>query len=374
MNKTITVQTAPAYEVRIMPSAKPGDRETLQKECRSLATQIREYCHGSFPRLFVVTDKTVYDLYGEIMDTALWESGFETIPFVIPGGEESKAPAFWSAGLEKLAGEHFTRSDMIIAFGGGVVGDLAGFMAATYLRGIKCIQIPTTLLACVDSSVGGKTAVNLEAGKNLAGAFHQPSLVLINEGFLSSLSEACIRDGLAESIKSGLLGAPALFEEIEIAVEQGPAPGFLASVIAQAVDVKRQLVEADERDTGQRQLLNLGHTIGHALEAASGYSVSHGHAVAYGMYCMAKLVTLGQFGDSTIEAEQMATRLTSLLTRLGYPLTYPYEAVNLAHYLLSDKKRQGETITLVVPASIGHCFLHKVAVDDLSPLLTAALP
>lgn len=214
-------------------------------------------------RVCIVTDDTVQALYGAQAEASLTQAGFAVCTFAFPHGEQSKCAATYLKLLNFLAEQHLTRTDAIVALGGGVPGDLAGFAAATYLRGIAFAQVPTTLLAAVDSSVGGKTAIDLDAGKNLAGAFWQPCLVLCDYDTLQTLPEEIFADGCAEVIKYGVLGDEALFAHLE----QYGLAFDRERVITRCVEMKRDVVAADEFDNGQRQLLNLGHTLGHAVEA-----------------------------------------------------------------------------------------------------------
>lgn len=400
--KTIQVKTAPAYDVRIyhaprrsliddaIPaplSAQILAAKTAEGTAREICAFLREQQAdgASLPRLFVLTDENVDQLYGKPFMDALRNEQFEAVRLVLPAGEPTKQMQYYAEGLECLAENGFTRSDILIALGGGVIGDLGGFLAATYLRGIRYIQVPTTLLACVDSSVGGKTAIDLKAGKNLAGAFHQPILVMICEGFLSTLSEGILLDGLAEAIKCGMIGDLSLFEELESlflpnrpnAISPGTEgavkqrflePYVLTRVITASIELKQRLVEEDERDTGARQLLNFGHTLGHAIEGASGYTVTHGHAVASGMYLCGRASY--RFGWSF---KDYGERIGALLSALGYQLVYPYDGDTLYTYTMKDKKRMADTITLVVPVIAGRCELKKIPVDQLKDFIGAAL-
>ena len=236
-------------------------------------------------KICIITDATVDKLYGQ-KDHDLWASledkSFDVHKYVFPGGESYKTLETVSGILEYLAENNFTRSDLLLALGGGITGDITGFAAATFLRGIEFVQVPTSLLAIVDSSVGGKTGVNLSSGKNLAGAFWQPSLVLFDPNVLDTLSYDLKLDGIAEAIKAGFIANADILSLIE---EQNDLSdvSFLTYLAAMAVEVKRQVVEEDERESGSRQLLNLGHTIAHAIEKCSNYEISHGHAVAMGM-------------------------------------------------------------------------------------------
>ena len=237
-----------------------------------------------------------------------------------------------------------------------MVGDLAGFAAATFLRGIGFLQLPTTLLAAVDSSVGGKTAIDLTNGKNLAGAFYQPQAVLCDLDTLDTLPAEVFADGCAEVIKYGMIGDPALLARLETVDFRADPEELVARCVAQ----KRDLVEQDEFDTGARQLLNLGHTLGHGVEACSGYMVSHGRAVAIGM----TLVTRAAVAFGRCPAEVLP-RLRRLLERYGLPDATAYSAQALYEKTLSDKKRSGDTISLVVPVAWGASQLVRIPVSEL---------
>ena len=245
-----------------------------------------------------------------------------------------------------------------------MVGDLAGFAAATYLRGIAFIQVPTTLLAAVDSSVGGKTAIDLPAGKNLAGAFCQPALVLCDIDTLHTLPEDIFRDGCAEIIKYAILFSPELFTLLSQTGLDFPRE----EVISRCVELKRDVVTEDEFDRGLRMLLNLGHTFGHGVEAQSGFTVSHGKAVAIGTAIMARAAASRGLCSSA-DAEQML----SLLKLFGLPTSTEYAANQLVQSALSDKKRSADTVNLIVPYTIGDCRALPTPVSDLQSFLEAGL-
>lgn len=303
----------------------------------------------------VVSDSNVYPLYGARAEASLSAAGFETVSFVFPAGEESKNLGTYSKLLGFLAENKLSRSDIIIALGGGVTGDMAGFAAATYLRGIEFVQVPTTLLAMVDSSVGGKTAVDLDAGKNLVGAFHQPSLVLCDTDTLATLPDDIFRDGCAEVIKYGLLGDENFFNTLAATHVRDN----LEPVIARCVSMKRDLVAEDEFDTGARRLLNLGHTFGHAVEAKSDFSISHGSAVAMGMALITRAAAkLGHCDDSVPAAVE------AILNKYGLPTAVPYSAEELHGISLNDKKIANAKMHLIVPDRIGHCNIVSIALED----------
>ena len=313
---------------------------------------------GSAEAVCIVSDSNVWPLYGEAASGSLANAGFRVVSYVFPAGEESKNGQTYLELLNFLAESKLTRSDLIVALGGGVVGDLAGFAAATYLRGIRFIQVPTTLLAAVDSSVGGKTAIDLPAGKNLAGAFSQPSLVLCDTDTLDSLPEDIFRDGCAEVIKYGILYDPQLFSELE---ESGLC-FHRERVITRCVELKRDVVMEDEFDTGSRMKLNLGHTIGHGVEARSNFSLSHGKAVSIGMAMVSRASGCRDTG-----------RILSLLARFGLPAATDFPADELYAYTLSDKKRSGSTVNLIIPKAIGDCAIVPTPVENLKSFIEAGL-
>lgn len=303
-------------------------------------------------RLGILTDSTVDDLYGDRLVACLDASGYAAHKFVVPAGEASKCADNLLDFLNFLADCKLTRSDAVIAFGGGVVGDMAGLSAALYLRGVKYIQIPTTLLAAVDSSVGGKTAIDIPAGKNLVGAFHQPSMVCCDTELMDSLPADIYRDGCAEVIKYGVILDSALYDTLQT------VPFDRDSIVARCVEIKRDVVQKDEFDNGLRGLLNFGHTFGHAIEKLSNFGVSHGSAVAKGMLIAAKTAPL--CGLCNIVEE-----LTEMLLRYGFDLTCEYSADELFDAILSDKKRRGGDIAVVLPRAIGDCTLVTMPVEEL---------
>ena len=307
-------------------------------------------------RAMVVSDDRVFSLYGETLTESLRGAGLETARFVFPQGESEKNLATYGLLLEELCRLRFTRSDLIVALGGGVVGDLAGFAAATYQRGIPFVQLPTTLLAAVDASVGGKTAVDLAGGKNQAGAFYQPALVLCDTDCLRTLTEEEYRCGCAEIIKYAMIGSPELFEELA----QTPVRDRYEDVIAACVAMKRDFVQADEYDTGARMLLNFGHSFGHAAEKCSGYTLPHGLAVAMGMAAMTRSAAkAGLCPPETGEA------LEGLLRAYRLPTALPYSAEALAEAARADKKAAGDRLRIVVPEAVGRCRIQSIPAGDI---------
>ncbi|MBQ8368801.1 MAG: 3-dehydroquinate synthase [Clostridia bacterium] len=312
-------------------------------------------------RTVVVSDDNVYPLYGKTVEDSLTGAGFDVAQsFVFPHGEEQKNLRTFSEILEHLAAEHLTRTDVIFALGGGVTGDMTGFAAACYLRGIKFVQIPTSLLAMVDSSVGGKTAVDLSAGKNLVGAFHEPALVVCDPDTLSTLPADFFTDGMAEAIKMGMLGNRPLFDGIRNHTLT------TAEIIEMCVTDKRDIVSRDFKDNGERQKLNLGHTVGHALEVLSDYTIRHGHAVAAGMHVITKACAA-----RGLCSDELLTDLDDTLRAAGLdPMLCSRHSVEDLHRgTLHDKKLRGNTMSLVIPREIGVSELMKFTTDELTDII-----
>lgn len=308
-------------------------------------------------KVFLVSDQQVYSLYGSRLEEGLQAAGFELrfCRFVPPAGEASKSLAVYQQLLEAMVQAQLSRGDLVIALGGGVTGDLAGFAAATYLRGLPWVQIPTTLLAMIDASVGGKTALNLPQGKNLLGAFHQPVLVLCDPTLLATLPAEEIKNGMGELIKTAFLDE-ALWESLE--AWEGDLPD--AALIARAIQAKAALVAQDEADRGPRRLLNLGHSIGHAIEAAGGFQIPHGQAVAMGLGSITRAaVRQGLCKSSTL------ARLEAMLVRHHLNQENPFKAADLLPYMKRDKKAGSGRLTLVVPRRIGGCELREVSWAEL---------
>jgi 3-dehydroquinate synthase len=316
----------------------------------------------------VISDSTVSALFGGIVLDSFARAGYKAFSFTFEPGERSKTLATLGGALNALARAGFTRGDCVAALGGGVVGDLAGFAAAVYARGIPFLQLPTTLLAAVDSSIGGKTAVNLDAGKNLAGAFWQPSLTLCDTAVMRGLPAHLQAEGAAEMIKHATLADPELFARLA-----NPDPAVrsdnLEDTLERNLMIKRALVQADERDKGVRQKLNLGHTIGHAVETVSGHGYTHGQAVAIGLYRIARAAErMGYAGSG------LSDSIRQVLTLTGLPYNCPLTADDLLTAARLDKKRDGSATTLVVPRGIGRCDLVKVDDEGLAEWFRAGSP
>ncbi len=339
----IKVNASKEYEVVI----GGGILQTLGERCLSLFGK---------SRAVIVTDSNVAPLWLDKVKASLAGVGIDTIDFIFPAGEESKSKETLFDFLEFAAENRITRGDFAVALGGGVTGDMTGLAASLYLRGIPFVQVPTTLLAAVDSSVGGKTAINLKAGKNLAGVFCQPSLVLCDTDTLSTLPDCEFANGMAEVIKYGVIFDKDLFDK----VQGGDVKSDIEKIIARCVELKRDVVAKDEFDNGERQLLNFGHTMAHSIEKCSNFEIAHGSAVAIGMVIAAKAsAKLGWSDEDCTDAIIKANKNNNL------PVECDFSATDLADAALSDKKRSGGTINFVVPEVMGRCVLKKIPVETL---------
>jgi len=347
--QTVTVNASTAYPVHI-----GGGLLEKAGELIAGATKSRTCA--------VITDSTVEKLYAAQVCRSLQNAGFRVCLHAFPAGEQSKNLAAFGGMLEFLAENRLTRSDLIAALGGGVVGDMAGFAAAAYQRGIDFVQIPTTFLAASDSSVGGKTAVNLNAGKNLAGAFHQPKMVLCDTDTFRSLPADTFADGMAETLKHGLIADKDFFDALmdrKVDVDE---------MVRRNVEIKASVVSKDEFEHGTRKLLNFGHTLGHAIEKNSGYTTPHGHAVAAGMVLAARAgekMNLSPAG--TLRAVLAANR------KYGLPTECPYTAEEIYAAATSDKKRDQGNIDVVVLERVGHARTVRLDMEGLRDFVEAAL-
>ena len=349
--KTVTVSASKEYQVVI------GSR---------LLCEIGKYISAlkAPGKAAIISDSNVWPLYGATTENSLQKAGFDVHHYCFPAGESSKNAETYLNILNFLAENQLTRSDVVIALGGGVVGDITGFASATYLRGISYIQVPTTLLAMVDSSVGGKTAIDLAAGKNLVGAFNQPALVLCDIDALNSLPKDIFRDGCAEVIKYGVLYDSDLFAHLK----QNGLNFDRETVIWRCVALNRDVVMEDEFDTGARQKLNLGHTFGHAVEKESNFSISHGQAVAIGMAMAAKAACKNKLCQ-----EDTVIDILAVLDRFHLPCSTEYSAATLYTAALSDKKRSGGTVNLIIPERIGSCIIYPVPISALQSFIEEGL-
>ncbi len=350
--KTVKVSASKEYEVLIG---------------RGLLDKAGEHIRALLPKAgkaAVISDDNVAPLYLGRVTKSLESAGFEVFSFVFPHGEASKNGSTYLEILGFLAANQVTRSDVAIALGGGVVGDITGFAAATFLRGISYVQFPTSLLAMVDSSVGGKTAIDLKEGKNLAGVFCQPEVVLCDLDSLDTLTPEFFIDGSAEVMKYGVLEDKALFSHL---MENGL--GFEREyVVSRCVEIKRDYVVKDEFDTGVRRKLNLGHTVGHAIEQCSGYTISHGRGVAIGLAIIAD--ACAKAGLCTAECRDDIIRC---LEALHLPIKTDFDSSELLRPMLSDKKRTGGTVSLIIPRAIGDCEVYPIPVDKLENFVKSGL-
>ena len=349
--KKIRVKTKKEYDVTV-------GKELLYQVGALIAETIRP-CKAA-----IVTDSNVAPLYLKKVCESLRMVGFNVCYHVFPAGEKHKNIETLSEILEFFAENQLTRSDCVFALGGGVCGDLTGFAAGCYLRGIKYVQLPTTLLASVDSSVGGKTAVDLKAGKNLAGLFVQPSAVICDTDCLMTLSDELFADGLAEAIKTGILFDSVLFEMCANARDSENIDDLIARCIAW----KAKIVSEDETEKGVRKLLNLGHTPAHAIEKLSNFTVSHGNAVAMGTVIMARAAE--RLGITT---SPCAAEISLMMLSNGLHISPRFSPEEMAEAALSDKKRSGDEITLVLPEKIGKCVLETFPVSALTDVFCAGM-
>lgn len=322
---------------------------------KNIYNEIEEVYKGR--RIAVITDENLYKLYGEQLKTLLGD--FEIKIIKVMPGENSKSFETLMEVFSELSG-FIKRNDLIIAFGGGVVGDLAGFAASTFLRGVKLIQIPTTLLSQVDSSVGGKTAINTPEGKNLVGSFYHPEKVIIDPEFLKTLPDEYFWDGFGEIIKYACIKDENLFNKLMTSSHIHENHENIEQLIYTCLNIKKQLVEQDEKDRGLRMLLNFGHTLGHAIEKHLNYTISHGKAVCIGMYYITKnSQRLGLTKNGTL------MKLTALFEK--YNINYNMNITNeqIINYIYLDKKSESDSIYLVLLKEIGNGFIHKVSLENL---------
>lgn len=349
MNTVLVNPPSKTYEVKIGPGllAKAGE----------LAAQVRAPANA-----VIITDGTVEKLYAETLTKSLQSAGFTVFKSVIPAGEQSKNAEILIDTLNLMAECRLNRADTVFALGGGVVGDLAGLAAALFMRGIGLVQLPTTLLAAVDSSVGGKTAIDLKTGKNLVGAFYQPDLVLCDTDTLKTLPRSEFSNGCAEVIKYGFIRDASLFDLLL------SDPFDAEAVITRCVEIKRDIICADERDTGERQLLNFGHTFGHAVEQRSDFTIPHGSAVAVGMALMTTAAAKKGLCDPTC-----LEILKTLLDRYQLPSSTNFSEGELFEAVLTDKKRLSDQLTLVVPRRPGQCDLMKLPIAEVREFLRLGL-
>ncbi len=356
---TVQIDTSRPYEVHI---------GTFLLEQTGDIT--RRACGGE--RAVVVTDTNVGPLYAIPVKQSLERAGYAADVYTFEAGEEHKRAETLVGILEFMATRELTRGDVVVALGGGVVGDVAGFAAATYMRGCNLVQVPTSLLAMVDSSVGGKTAIDLAAGKNLAGAFWQPRAVVADVGCLATLTPEQFADGCGEVVKHAVIADPDLFSELErtpLTLDLLMSDvGRVALLVARNVDIKRAVVVSDERESSARKLLNFGHSIGHAVEACERYRLGHGNCVSIGMGMIARAAAARGICDAALPG-----RIRALTAAHGLHTTCDRGVDELYAAALHDKKRRGDTIDLVLPRALGDCFIQTTALDDFRDIIACGL-
>ena len=350
-----------------MLTIRAGKRRYRVYIANGLLAKLPDFLKQLFPesRFALITDTTVEPLYAAKVKQSLIDAGQSCEILTVQPGEASKSPQTLATLLSALAKQGYNRADVIIALGGGVIGDLAGFAAAVYLRGIRYVQVPTTLLAQIDSAIGGKTAINLPEGKNLVGAFHQPSAVFADTDVLKTLSEEEFANGMAEIIKHALIKDAAMFARLESGERITAQSDDLENLIVANLGIKRDVVAKDEKDTGERMLLNFGHTIGHGIErlcAAQQLPMTHGQAVAIGMAAItAAAERTGQTAQGT------ASRIISVLEKNALPHDIgKFDRDELISGMMIDKKNIADKLNLVLIRQPGKAFLHPISRGEIS--------
>ena len=345
-SRTIHVRTGVPYDVIIE---------------RGILNQVGKLVKKILPKAescVIVSDSNVAPVYAETVKQSLETAGYRAAINIFPAGEENKRLPAIVGMYEAFTQAELSRSDFAVALGGGVTGDMCGFAAATYLRGIPFVQIPTTVLSQNDSSVGGKTGIDLECGKNLVGSFHQPCLVLADADTLATLPARYVTDGFGEIIKHGCIKSAELFELIEA---HGTDMNMIEELTARSVEIKAGVVERDEKESGERMLLNFGHTIGHAIEKCAGYTgIAHGEAVGIGMLMMARA------GEAAgISAIGTSDRIKAVLEKCGMPVSCGFTPEEVCAAAMLDKKRRGEYMNIVLLREIGNAFVYKIRCAEL---------
>lgn len=342
--KNLNVNAGKGYEILIEKGILPHCGEYIKK-----VSNAKKIC--------LISDTNIYPIYGNTVKQSLEAEGYKVYEYVFKAGEGSKTTATVISMVEFMAENEFVRSDLVVALGGGVCGDMAGFAAAIFLRGIEFVQIPTSLLAQVDSSVGGKTAVDLPQGKNLCGAFHQPILVLIDTNTLNTLPPHYFSDGLAEAIKMGCIKSASLFEKIE----NNDAHDIIDDIIYECDLLKAGVVERDEREHGERALLNFGHTGGHAIEKLHGFTtISHGEAVGIGM------VLISKAGEKNgVTQKGTADRIAKVLLKYNLRTEDEHSLESIIAAMNADKKRTSDSINFTLIHSIGEGYNQKIKYEDI---------
>ncbi len=349
--ETITIKTKDEYSVYVEEGLLTSSYELLERN--KLLADVK--------KIVIITDNNVNELYGKRLEDEFKNKGFEILKFVIPPGETSKNNENSFKLLKYLATNKVRVNDLIITFGGGVVGDLGAFCASIYMRGMKFVQIPTTLLSMVDSSIGGKNAINLPQGKNLVGTFWQPSMVLIDCSLLSSLDDDELLNGFTEVIKAGFISDKDLINEIiDWNIYDIKKVENIKKCIIKSLNIKRILIEQDTFDKSIRNLLNLGHTFGHAIEQLSFYSIKHGHSVAIGMFMVAKAGYERGLVDTNVYHA-----ISKILKNFNFELDTNFSNKQIFRATLSDKKIKNDRITIVIPKELGKSYLYEMPLGEL---------
>ena len=338
---------------KLTVSASKRYQITISNNLDGFGDVARKVVTGS--KIAVVTDTNVDKLYGNALNGYL--QGKTVYKYVVAAGEQSKSKDAYFQLLEQLCADGFSRTDTVIAFGGGVVGDLAGFVASTYMRGINFVQVPTTILSAVDSSVGGKTAINLDSGKNLVGTFYQPSAVYVSTHFFNTLPQREVLSGMGEIVKYAFLSKSVTLQMIENGADE--------QLVYQCLKIKRNVVQQDEKESGARALLNLGHTVGHAIESLSNYEFSHGECVVKGI---AYAVRLSQKIYNLDQAT--CDKMSALLASCGHDLTCPFSVEQLIDKISHDKKGDGAAIKFVTVKDVGKPQIVKIDYQKLQEYLS----
>ncbi len=345
--KTITVKASTEYKVYIEKDLLCNTGKIFRRDLGGT-------------KVIIITDSNVDGLYVDQVIQSLESESYDVFKYVIEAGESNKNLNTISDILSFMAEKDLSRKDIIVALGGGVVGDAAGFVAAIYMRGIDYVQIPTTILAAVDSSVGGKTAVNIPEGKNLAGAFHQPKAVICDTRTFDTLPQRQVRNGFAEIIKYGVIRDEHLLDRLGDDV----ADKDIADMVESCVRIKAEIVQADEEDRGIRQILNFGHSIGHAVEKLSNFQLLHGEAVACGMV---EICRIGERLGYTKSG--CRDRIIESLEKVGLSGKMNYRAEEILAVMRRDKKTEGDSINLILPIEIGNVIIKRVSLDQVEALL-----
>lgn len=342
--KKLTVNVGKGYDIFI--------EKGLLDNCGEYVKNV-----SSAQKIVLISDTNVYPIYGNKVTASLEAQGYQVFHYVFEAGEQSKVMSTVLSMVEFMAQNQLTRKDLVVALGGGVCGDMAGFAAAIYLRGIDFVQIPTSLLAQVDSSVGGKTAVDLPQGKNLCGAFHQPCLVLIDPDVLDTLTPHFFADGMAEVIKTACIKSASLFDKLE----DENAKDIIEDIIFECVSIKAGVVERDEKEQGERALLNFGHTAGHAIEKLHNFTtISHGEAVGIGMVLITKACE-----ENSVTEKGTCQRISAVLQKNNLKIADENSLTDIIEAMNADKKRTGKSINFAVLTAIGDSYIKPIANEDI---------